>query len=145
MADEREMSTRGFEIAIFGVVVLLCCGVPISGVYLTRKDARDEPGMRAAGDAYLAAIVRRDYGTAYDLLCEADRRRESRATWLARASDSGPTGFRITDVTVERSSDTPTLRAVFAEVTYASGPTRKVRLHVERQAGDWKVCSPAVR
>lgn len=139
------MSTRSFVIALFGVAVLLFCGVPIGAVYLYRKDARDEPGIRAAGDAYLAAVVHGDYGAAYDLLCKADRRRQARAAWVAGAPEGfRPTGFRITDVTVERPSETPTLRIVIAEVTYADGPTREVHLHIEQQGGDWKVCSPEV-
>lgn len=145
MGDEAQISTRGFLVMISGVAVLLCCGVPAGGFYLYRKDNRDEVGIRAAGDAYLAAVVRGDYGAAYDLLCAADRRRQSRATWVAQApSDPAPTGFRITDVTFERPMETPTLRAVIAEITYPGRPSREVHLSVERQDGDWKMCSPSV-
>ncbi|WFE64789.1 hypothetical protein [Micromonospora sp. WMMD714] len=146
MATEADLSTRGFVILIFGVAVLLCCGVPTSGFYLYLKDTRDEPAIRAAGEAYLSAVVRRDPGGTYDLLCAADRRRESRAAWVGRAPDpSGPTGFRITDVTIKRPSETPTLRSVTAKLTYPDRASRTVHLSVERQDGDWKVCSPEVR
>ncbi|MFI9643162.1 hypothetical protein ACIG87_24435 [Micromonospora sp. NPDC051925] len=145
MATEADISTRGFLILIFGVAALLCCGVPAGAVYLYRTDARDEPAMRAVGDAYLSAVVRRDFGTAYDLLCAADRRRQSRAAWVDHAPHrSGPTGFRITDVTIERPSETPTLRTVIAEVDYPDQASRTVHLSVERQDGSWKVCSPEV-
>ncbi|WP_328338500.1 Rv0361 family membrane protein [Micromonospora sp. NBC_00421] len=146
MATEAELSSRGFVIMIFGVAALLCCGVPAGSVYLYRKDTRDEPGIRAAADAYLSAVVRHDYNGAYDMLCAADRRRESRADWLDRpAAGYGVTGFRITDVTIERPSETPTLRWVTAEVTYSDQAPRTVHLNVEQQDGDWKVCSPDVR
>lgn len=145
VATEADISTRGFLIMIFGVGALLCCGVPAGGFYLYRKDSRDEPAMRAAGDAYLSAVVRRDFGGAYDLLCAADRRRQSRAVWVDRAAPgSGPTGFRITDVTIERPSETPTLRTVVAEVDYPDRASRTVHLSVARQDGVWKVCSPDV-
>ncbi|MFJ8689798.1 Rv0361 family membrane protein [Micromonospora wenchangensis] len=146
MTAEKELSGRGFAIIIVGVGVLLCCGTPTGAVYLTRKDAREEPGIRAAADAYLSAVVRHDHNGAYDMLCAADRRRESRADWLDRpAAGYGVTGFRITDVTIERSGDTPTRRWVTAEVTYSDQAPRTVRLNVARQDGDWKVCSPDVR
>lgn len=146
VATEAELSSRGFVIIMLGVGVLLCCGVPAGSVYLYRKDTRDEPGIRAAADAYLSAVVRHDDNGAYDMLCAADRRRESRADWLDRpATGYGVTGFRITDVTIERSGDTPTRRWVTAEVTYSDQAPRTVRLNVARQDGDWKVCSPDVR
>ncbi|WDZ85907.1 hypothetical protein [Micromonospora cathayae] len=143
MADESELSARGFVIAMLGVGVLLCCGVPGGAIYLVRKDNRDEVGIRAAGDAYLTAVVRGDFDAAYDLLCKADRSRESRAAWVARGPlDPAPSGFRITDVTFERPMHTPTLRTVIAEVSYPGRPSREVHLPVEQQGGDWKMCSP---
>ncbi|MEV4723846.1 Rv0361 family membrane protein [Micromonospora humida] len=146
MTAEKELSGRGFAIVIVGVGVLLCCGTPTAGFYLSHKDAREEPGIRAAAEAYLSAVVRHDDNGAYDMLCAADRRRESRADWLDRpAAGYGVTGFRITDVTVRRLSEGPTLRWVTAEVTYSDQAPRTVGLNVERQDGAWKVCSPDVR
>ncbi|MEU7616763.1 hypothetical protein AB0M91_25615 [Micromonospora rifamycinica] len=146
MAAEKDLSARGFAIVIVGVGALLCCGTPTAGFYHYRKDARDEPGIRAAGDAYLSAVARRDFAAAYDLLCAADRRRQSRDDWLAWApSDPAPTGYRITDVRIERpGGTTPTLRSVTAEVTFAQWGSRTVHLNIERQDGHWKVCSPDV-
>jgi hypothetical protein len=143
MADEANMSSRGFVITLFVVAALVCCGTPISGFYLQRKDKADEPGMRAAGEAYLDAAVRGDNGTAYDLLCAAEQRGRSRADWDATASVIvEPTGFRITDVAVRRSSDAPTQHVVTAEVTYPGHPSREVQFHLKKQDGGWKVCGP---
>lgn len=142
MAGKAADSTRGFMITILGAGMLLCCGVPIGTGYFYLKDSGDEPGMRAAGQAYLTAVVHGENETAYDLLCESDRRKQPRATWEpVRDRRTTPTGFRITAVTVTRQRG-PTERAVTADITYASHPTTEVNLYVEKQDGAWKVCNP---
>ncbi|MBF9131985.1 hypothetical protein I0C86_23900 [Plantactinospora sp. S1510] len=143
MADERNVSTRGFVISIFVIAALLCCGVPIGGGYLYLKDSRDEPGIRAAGEAYLTAAVEGENTAAYDLLCESDRRKLSRATWKPVVERrAAPTGFRITDVTITRPSETPTQRVVTAQISYSGQPDTEVNLYVKKQDGAWKICGP---
>jgi hypothetical protein len=62
MADSAPGSSRGFVISLLGVAALLCCGVSIGAGYFYLKDSGDEPGMRAAGEAYLTAVVQGEPG-----------------------------------------------------------------------------------
>lgn len=142
MADEKTMSSRGFVISLFVIAALVCCGTPIAGAYLYHKDKGDEPGMRAAGEAYLTAAIEGDDDTAYDLLCESDRRKQPRPTSDSVPDPNGPTGFRITDIRFERPSEAPTQRIVTAEISYAVRQSREVDLYLEKQDGAWKVCAP---
>lgn len=136
-------SSCGFVISLFVIAAMLCCGVPIGGAYLYYKDSRDEPGMRAAGEAYLTAALDGDNDAAYDLLCESDRRKYPRAGWQPLANgETSATGFRITDVTVQRPSEAPAQRVVSAEITYPDRPNVEVELYVAKQDGVWKVCAP---
>ena len=93
--------------------------------------------MRAAGEAYLTAVVRGEIGTAYDLLCEADRREQPRATWHPVGDRrTVPTGFRITGVVIDRpeGAGSFTLRTVTADLTYADH-SGEVVLTVDKQDG----------
>ncbi|GIG89095.1 Rv0361 family membrane protein [Plantactinospora endophytica] len=142
MADTAGGSTRGFVIPLFVVAALLCCGVPISGAYLYFKDSEDESGMRAASQSYLTAVVEDDTGTAYDLLCESDRRDRSRSAWKPVSDGSTPNGFRITAISITRPAEAPTQRSVTAEITYPDHRRTEVTLHLKKQDGAWKVCAP---
>jgi hypothetical protein len=128
-----------------GVVALLgFCVVLVGTGYVYFKDERDKPGMRAAAEAYLAAVVGHKYGTAYDLLCARDRRSQQLATWQPIGGSTDPTGFRITAVAIERPEGVGALtnRTVTAEITRADYPSGEVALDVEKQGGAWKVCNP---
>ena len=144
MADKLTGSNRVAAYLIFSFIALLCClgGLGAAG-YLYVKYQRDIPGMRAAGEAYLTAAVSGDYGAAYDLLCERDRREQPRTAFVPIANPrTPPTGFRITKVDVVRPGDAVTVRRVFADVTHAGYPPSEVELHIEKQDGAWKVCRP---
>ena len=146
MADHANGSNRGIQILVVGVLTLLFCGGIIAATaYLTVKDQREMPGMRAAGEAYLSALVRGDTGASYDLLCKRDRREATRATWNPYQDRSNPpTGFRITDVEIDRPEGAGAYgyRTVTAEVTRARYTSSEATLTVEKQDGVWKVCRP---
>jgi hypothetical protein len=145
VADNATGRSRLFLWLFCGVLVLLCCGCVSVGVgYLYFKDERDKPGMRAAGEAYLTAVVRGEYSTAYDLLCASDRREQPLATWQPTRGSTDPTGFRITDVAITRpeGAGALTLRTVTAEITRAGYPSSEIALFLEKQDGAWKVCDP---
>jgi hypothetical protein len=83
-----------------------------------------------------------EYDTAYDLLCERDRREWQRATWQPTRGSTDPTGFRITKVAIERPGSDFTLRTVTAEITRADYPSSEQTLTLVKQDGAWKVCRP---
>jgi hypothetical protein len=124
------------------VVAMLCCcgGGAVGGGYLYLKWERETPGVQAAAEAYLTAVVDGDNGAAYDLLCEEDRRGDP-AEWSPNgfSSSPGPTGFRI--IRTNR-TDGWNQYTVTTEVTYENRPSLEAVLHVKKQDGAWKVCGP---
>ena len=125
------------------VVCLLLFWGPIVAfaAFSSHQTRQDEPGIRAATEAYLTALIDGDAGTAYDLLCEADRREQPRATWLPISNDGNPpTGFRII------SAGTPSgggQLQVIVELTHERVPSTEVRFSFQRgqkEDGAWKVC-----
>ncbi|GGN72460.1 hypothetical protein GCM10010112_40770 [Actinoplanes lobatus] len=127
---------------IVGLALLMCCcGVSSLVTVQLVKERRDTPGVRAASEAYLTAVVNRDYRTAYDLLCEGDRRNQPMATWRpVHDATTGPTGFRITKVDTE--GDSWTVYTTTAEITRPGSPTEEAVFNLENQDGAWKVCNP---
>ncbi|HVQ96317.1 MAG TPA: hypothetical protein VMU51_35190 [Mycobacteriales bacterium] len=147
MPDNATARRRGWTVWLLSVVLLLLCGglLLVAVGCLNAKDESDKPGMRAAAEAYLTAVVRREYGTAYDLLCARDRGSRPRATFQPTRGSTDPTGFRITAVAIERPDGVGgavTVRTVTAEITRADYPSSEVALSLEKQGGAWKVCSP---
>lgn len=143
VAKKADLSPDAFAFIMVAIGLMLCCGVPGGAYYTYQRDKKDEVGIRAAGDAYLAAVVGGDLGTAYDLLCEADRKQESRERWMNRAPlDPAPAGYRIIDVTFEYSAESPTYRWVVAEISYSGRPSREVRILVQPHDSAWKICNP---
>ncbi|GGN43576.1 hypothetical protein FHR83_001762 [Actinoplanes campanulatus] len=127
---------------ITGLVLLMCCcGVSTLVALQLVKEQRDRPGVRAASEAYLTAVVSRDYRAAYDLLCEDDRRNQPMATWKpVQDAITEPTGFRITKVDTE--GDSWTVYTTTAEITRPGSPTEEALFNLKKQDGDWRVCNP---
>jgi hypothetical protein len=128
---------------IIGLLMLLCCcGVSSLVAVRSVKQQRDTPGVRAASEAYLTAVVNRDHRAAYDLLCEEDRRKQPVATWTpVRDATTGPTGFRITKVDTE--GDSWTVYTTTAEITRPGSTTEEAVFNLKKQDGVWRVCNPS--
>jgi hypothetical protein len=166
MTEEAPRLSRCVLILIYVACALLFWGpIAAATAYFYSEEQQALPGIRAATEAYLTAVIDGDTGTAYDLLCEDNRREQPRATWQPISNDGHPpTGFRITDAgrpSVPGDGGIMPL-AVTVELTYESAADREYRRrladetglvvpssrrevtfhHLENEDGAWKVCDP---
>jgi hypothetical protein len=125
-------------LGVGALAVVLCCGgggtavvgLAVSGVQAIREQART-----VTGD-YYQALIERDYGRAYEQLCDDAQRRESRPEFERRASaEPQVSAFRVGEV------DTTSL-TVPVDVTLAGGDReqQQVRLGQDGQTGGVEVC-----
>jgi hypothetical protein len=125
-------------LGVGALAVVLCCGgggtavvgLAVSGVQAIREQART-----VTGD-YYQALVERDYGRAYEQLCDDAQRRESRPEFERRASaEPQVSAFRVGEV------DTTSL-TVPVDVTLAGGDReqQQVRLGQDGETGGVEVC-----
>ncbi|MCG5443318.1 hypothetical protein ACIBEF_05655 [Micromonospora sp. NPDC050795] len=125
-------------LGVGALAVVLCCGgggtavvgLAVSGVQAIREQART-----VTGD-YYQALVERNYGRAYDQLCDDAQRRESRPEFERRAAaEPQVTGFRVGEV------DT-TYLTVPVDVTLDGGDRERqqVSLGQDGQTGGVEVC-----
>ncbi|MET8234414.1 hypothetical protein ABZS77_27450 [Micromonospora sp. NPDC005298] len=125
-------------LGVGALAVLLCCGgggAAVVGLAVTGVQAVREQGRTVTGD-YYQALVEKNYGRAYDQLCDDAQRRESRAEFERRAAaEPQVAAFRVGDV------DTINL-VVPVDVTLAGGDReqQQVSLGQDGQTGGMEVC-----
>ncbi|TDC00844.1 hypothetical protein E1091_04080 [Micromonospora fluostatini] len=125
-------------LGVGALAVLLCCGgggAAVVGLAVTNVRALDEQG-RAVTDDYYRALVEKKYGEAYDMLCPAERRRETKPDFERRtAAEPEISSFRVQNV------DEVNL-TVTVDVSYADGDrgTQRVTLAPDTQSGGLEVC-----
>lgn len=120
------------------LALLLCCGgggAAVIGLAVTGVQAIDEQG-RAVSTDYYQALVERKYGAAYDQLCDAAQRRESRREFERRvAAEPQVAAYRVGEVD-------PSNLTVPVDVTFTGGrqERQQVVLGQDRQTGGLEVC-----
>ncbi|MFK3983944.1 hypothetical protein ACI2K4_26700 [Micromonospora sp. NPDC050397] len=122
-----------------GLAVLLCCGggaVAVVGLGVAGGQAINEQARVVAGD-YFEAIADKEYGKAYDVLCDAAQRRESPREFEERVAEEPEIdSYRIGEVSTTVDLVVP------VGVTYASGNSDdlRVRLAQDGRTGQLEVC-----
>ncbi|MCX5067011.1 hypothetical protein OOJ91_14265 [Micromonospora lupini] len=125
-------------LGVGALAVLLCCGgggTAVVGLAVSGVQAVREQG-RTVTDDYYQALVERNYGRAYDQLCDDAQRRESRPEFERRAAaEPQVTAFRVGEV------DTNNL-TVPVDVTLDGGgrERQQVSLGQDGQTGGMEVC-----
>ncbi|MGK5742227.1 hypothetical protein [Micromonospora sp. URMC 103] len=125
-------------LGVGALAVVLCCGgggAAVVGLAVSGVQAVREQG-RTVSNEYYQALVDRDFGEAYDQLCDDARRRESRAEFERRAAaEPQVTAFRVGEV------DTTNL-TVPVDVTLEGGQQERqqVALAQDQQTGGLEVC-----
>ncbi|MFF0234263.1 hypothetical protein [Micromonospora sp. NPDC005254] len=125
-------------LGVGALAVLLCCGgggAAVVGLAVSGVQAVREQGRTVTGD-YYQALVERNYGRAYDQLCDDAQRRESRPEFERRAAaEPQVTAFRVGEV------DTTNL-TVPVDVTLDGGDRERqqVSLGQDGQTGGMEVC-----
>lgn len=125
-------------LGVGALALLICCGgggAAAVGLVVSNVQAIEEQGQ-AVTDDYYRALVAKEYGKAYDALCEDARRRESRGEFARRvAEEPAVASYRVGDV------DPQTL-TVPVDVTFSGGgrDTQQVTLAADQQTGGMEVC-----
>ena len=125
-------------LGVGALALLICCGgggAALVGLTISNAQAIEEQG-HAVTDAYYRALVRKEYGAAYDKLCDEEQRRESRAEFAQRAADEpAVAAYRVGEVD-------PNALTVPVDVTYSGGfqDTQQVTLAPDQQTGGMEVC-----
>ncbi|TDB71507.1 MULTISPECIES: hypothetical protein [unclassified Micromonospora] len=125
-------------LGVGALALLICCGgggTALVGLSVSSIRASEEQG-HAIADEYYGALVRKEYGKAYDTLCDAVQRRESRSQFVRRVSDEpAVAGYRIGEVD-------PNTLTVPVEVTFSGGgrDTQTVTLAPDPQTAGLEVC-----
>ncbi|TDB69904.1 hypothetical protein E1165_27275 [Micromonospora sp. KC723] len=120
------------------LALLICCGgggTALVALSVSSIRATEEQGQ-AITDEYYGALVRREYGKAYDTLCDAVQRRESRAQFVRRVTDEpAVAAYRVGAVD-------PNTLTVPVEVTFSGGgqETQTVTLAPDQQTAGLEVC-----
>ncbi|SCE98010.1 hypothetical protein GA0070607_3931 [Micromonospora coriariae] len=125
-------------LGVGALAVLLCCGgggAAVVGLAVTGVQAIREQGRTVTSD-YYQALVERNYGRAYDQLCDDAQRRESRPEFERRAAaEPQVAAYRVGEV------DTTSL-TVPVDVTLDGGDReqQQVSLGQDGQTGGMEVC-----
>ncbi|MEV0808679.1 hypothetical protein [Micromonospora sp. NPDC050200] len=125
-------------LGVGALALLICCGGgggALVGLIVSNVRATEEQG-HAVTDAYYRALVHKEFGAAYDKLCDDARHRESRAEFTQRvAAEPAIAAYRVGKVD-------PNALTVPVNVTFSGGSqgTQEVTLAPDRQTGDMEVC-----
>jgi hypothetical protein len=127
-------------LGIGGAFALLCCGGGIAALIaltVASEEAFNEQARVVIGD-YLDAVEEREYGDAYDMLCEREQQAESRSQFEARVSAEP----RISSYRVGEFSTTSNDLRVPVDVTYADGGTDTLQVSLAQNTGtgQFEVC-----
>jgi hypothetical protein len=121
-----------------GVLVLVCGGGAVAGVGLVTVMGRalNEQADVVVGD-YLGALRDREWGRAYDMLCEQAREQQTQSQFISRVS----TQEQITSWDVGNVEFVQLSAPV--QATYADGDTAQLRAYLgqSRETGGFEVCS----
>ncbi|KWV32243.1 MULTISPECIES: Rv0361 family membrane protein [Micromonospora] len=125
-------------LGVGALALVICCGgggAAAVGLVVSNVQAIEEQGQ-AVTDDYYRALVDKQYGRAYEKLCDDARRRESRGEFTRRvAEEPAVASYRVGDV------DPQTL-TVPVDVTFSGGGrgTQQVTLAADQQTGGMEVC-----
>ncbi|MEH0845888.1 hypothetical protein V6U81_26250 [Micromonospora sp. CPCC 205711] len=125
-------------LGVGALALLICCGgggAAAIGLVVSNVQAVEEQG-KSVTDSYYRALVEREFGKAYDKLCDDAQRRESRADFAQRVADEpAVAAYRVGEVD-------PTALTVPVDVTLSGGgrETQQVTLAADQQTGGMEVC-----
>lgn len=126
-------------LGVAGLALVLCCGggaAALVGLAVAGGQAVNEQARAVVGD-YLAALRDKEYGKAYDLLCDTDQSRESPAEFERRVA-AGPelAAYQVGEASV---SDRVTVPVT---LTYSGGDqdSQEVTLDQDTGSGRLEVC-----
>ncbi|WP_328348693.1 Rv0361 family membrane protein [Micromonospora sp. NBC_00421] len=125
-------------LGVGALALVICCGgggAAAVGLVVSNVQAIEEQGQSVTDD-YYRALVDKQYGKAYEKLCDDARRRESRGEFTRRvAAEPAVASYRVGDV------DPQTL-TVPVDVTFSGGgrDTQQVTLAADQQSGGMEVC-----
>lgn len=126
-------------LGVAALAVVICCGggvIALAGLMVAGTEAVNEQARAVVGE-YFEAVRDRQYGRAYQLLCDDARRRESPAEFEDRvAAELDITAYRVGDVALTDEIAVP------VEVTYAGGRRDSLRasLAQDPDTAEFKVC-----
>ncbi|MFF5171676.1 hypothetical protein ACFY3U_03455 [Micromonospora sp. NPDC000089] len=125
-------------LGVGGLALLICCGgggAAAVGLVVSNYQAVEEQGTSVT-DGYYRALVEREYGKAYDKLCDDAQKRESRAEFAQRVSEEpAVAAYRVGRVD-------PNALTVPVDVTLSGGAreTQRVTLAADPQTNGMEVC-----
>lgn len=126
-------------LGVAALAVVLCCGggaFAMVGLLVAGTEAVNEQARVVVGD-YFEALRDRQYGRAYQLLCDDARRRESPAEFEERvAAEPDITAYQVGDIAGLDEITVP------VRVTYVGGRQDNLRasLAQDSDTGEFKVC-----
>jgi hypothetical protein len=128
-----------FGLGVGALALVLCCGggaAAVVGLAIAGSQAVTEQARAVTGD-YFAAVRDKEYGKAYDLLCDDDQTRESPAEFERRISaEPEIASYKVRDANVSTEVSVP------VDVTYTGGTqqTQRVTLAPDGKTGALEVC-----
>ncbi|QLQ37452.1 hypothetical protein [Micromonospora robiginosa] len=126
---------------VLGVVLALCCSGGAIGGFVLYRVAREATGpARATVDTFAAAVVARDYPTAYGQFCAQVRDRLDEADF-ARQQSAQPelTGYEIVGVNVANTNGR-VHGSANVRFTPRDGVAITQVLPLVKEDGDWRIC-----
>jgi hypothetical protein len=120
-----------------GALVLVCClgGVVGFGGLIWFGIESDKQASVAALEDHLDAIVDREYGRAYDVLCESSQREQDLAEFERQAEQPRLVRYRIGEVT-EAEDGEAIGHEIEVDLTFADGATRNELYFVYTEGWD---------
>jgi len=130
---------RWLAIGLTGAVALVCCVgalFGLGGLVVLGSQVVEEDAQRVVTE-YLRAVQMEEYGQAYDLLCDREKRRTSLSDFTSSfEGEPRLIGFHVNKV------ESAAQLVVVTTLLYDNSPTKTVRFVMEqdRQTAEFRVC-----
>ncbi|TDC38983.1 hypothetical protein E1211_05640 [Micromonospora sp. 15K316] len=141
MVPPKNPQRRRTLLVVIGVVLSLCCLGGVVGGFVLRDVFQEAVGpARDSVDAFAAAMVEKDFPTAYGQLCGRLRDRQNETDFARQQTESfTATGYDIVNVNVVNTNGRLHGRAdVRWTLPNGSGGTQVLTL--VKEDGDWRIC-----
>jgi hypothetical protein len=135
---DRDNKSLWIGLSAGALLLVLCCAGGIGGIVLLSADgglAKTQAVQIV--DAYLGALIEKDYGGAYNLLCEERTEQLTPAEYRRQVSRNPIEAYAIGDATIEGEEF-----AVDVRLKPASGAEQTVVFRVVQERTQLKVCPP---
>jgi hypothetical protein len=135
----RSRTTR-IVLILFGVLLVLCCGVVVAGTITYRSIQAASGPARDAANAFLGQLKADDTSAAYANLCATTRSRFSAADFAAtvhnrpRVQSYSIVGTSVANVNGDVSA------TVTANIRYADGSSENRSLPLVKDGDVWRIC-----